>query len=131
MTDIQVLKKFASAVIDFAGQAHALAGMVDNYRKMHKQASAKPAFNTEKMQKAASAVASLYGDRAAVSPDMLMRVWGKNPNALVDSLVKVASDAVANKVREPGMVTVKKTAKAEEAPKRIDHRTAFDMAFDL
>lgn len=137
MNDIKMLKKFASAVIENADTACALADRAINVRKMQKEASAKKIeFDAAKLQKAASAVASLYGDRAAVNADSLQRVWNANPNAVVDSLVKVASDSVEAKVREPGMVTVKKQASSVKAKSEMPRKansahSAFDLAFGL
>jgi hypothetical protein len=140
MTEAQVLKKFASAVIEMATAAKTIHAKASNLEKMQKEASAKPeekiSFDEAKLQKAASAVASLYGDRAAVNAGNLQKIWSANPNSVVDSLLKVASDAVAAKVREPGMVPVKKQASAAktkvEMPKRANTATdAFDVAFGL
>jgi len=137
MNDIQMLKKFASDVVNMADTACALSDRAINVRKMQKEASAKKIeFDAKKLSKAASAVASLYADRAAVNADMLQRTWSANPNAVVDSLVKVASDSVEAKVREPGMVAVKKQASSakvkSEMPKRSNTvHDAFDRAFGL
>lgn len=140
MTEAQTLKKFASAVIDMATAAKTVYAKASNLEKMQKEASAKPAekisFDAAKLEKAASAVASLYGDRAAVNAGNLTKIWNANPNAVVDSLVKVASDAVASKVREPGMIAVKKQASSVKAKVELPTRAnsnqdAFDAAFGL
>lgn len=137
MTDIQVLKKFASEVIDLAHSAQEMAQCAVKSAKMHKAASEKAAavkpLNDEKLTKAASAVASLYGDRATVNADTLTRVWGADHNTLVDSLLKVASDRIAEKVKEPAMVVVKKSASqaAPKASRGRSHSDAFDEIFGI
>lgn len=138
MNDVQMLKKFASDVANMADTACAMSDRVINLRKMQKEASAKKIeFDAKKLSKAASAVASLYGDRAAVNADSLQRVWSANPNAVVDSLVKVASDSVEAKLREPaGMVAVKKQASSAKVKSEMPIRAntaheAFDRAFGL
>ena len=112
MIEAQVLKKFASAVINLAERAQTISDAAANLKQMQKEASDQPtfAFDAEKLEKTASAVASLYGDRAAVNKDTLLRVWNSKPNTVVDSLLKVASDAIARKVNDQGIVAVKKTA---------------------
>lgn len=138
MTEAQVIKKFASAVIDMTHQALTLHKAASNLRQMAKEASARRAveFDGAKLEKAANAVASLYGDRAAVNSANLQKIWSANPNAVVDSLVKVASDAIASKVTDSGMVTVKKAASAAKAKAELPRRAntaqdAFDAAFGL
>lgn len=112
MTEAQTLKKFASAVIDLANHAQILSDAAVNLKQMQKSASAAPAFefDADKLEKTATAVARIYGDRAAVNKDTLMRVWGANPNTVVDSLLKVASDMAERSVKDQGIVAVKKTA---------------------
>jgi len=140
MTEAKVLKKFASDVIAMAETAKTLHKAASNLRQMAKEASAKQPekieFDAAKLEKAASAVASLYGDRAAVNAANLQKIWNANPNAVVDSLVKVASDAIASKVSDSGMVTVKKAASAAKAKAELPRRAnsaqdAFDAAFGL
>ena len=138
MTEAKVLKKFASDVISMVETAKTLHKAASNLRQMAKEASARRTveFDAAKLEKAASAVASLYGDRAAVNAANLQKIWTVNPNAVVDSLVKVASDAIAAKVSEPGMVTVKKAASAAKAKTQLPRsansaQDAFDAAFGL
>lgn len=137
MNDIQMLKKFASDVVNMADTACALSDRAINVRKMQKEASAKKIeFDAVKLQKAANAVQSLYGDRAAVTADKLQRIWSANPNALVDSIVKIASDSIESKVADQGVVTVKKQASSiktkTEMPRKMNSaHAAFDIAFGL
>jgi hypothetical protein len=101
---------------------------------MHKAASAKEEkpLSDEKLAKAASAVASLYGDRAAVNADTLTKVWSANHNTMVDSILKLASDRIAEKVKEPNMVVVKKASvAAPKAQKSQSHRDSFDEIFGI
>lgn len=117
MTKAENIKKFASAVIDLAKQAQTISDAAINLKQMQKEASAaKPAFEFDaaKLEKAASAVLTLFGDRATVTKDGLTRVWNANPNSVVDSLVKVASTAVERKVQDQGIVAVKKTASSHK-----------------
>lgn len=140
--EAQVLKKFASDVIGLANQVKAISAMAVNLKKMQKEASAKEAslvLNDVKLRKAASAVASLYGDRAAVNADSLIRIWSGNHNTMVDSLCKLASDAVASRVDSGAnqMVTVKrgdavkKTASDVGGNKPSTHSASFDSIFGL
>ena len=137
MTDIKVIKKFASDVVEFANSVKALAESAKNVEQMRKEASAKATdaqpLNADKLAKAANAVASIYGDRASVSPDTLIKVWSAKHDALVDSLFKVASDRIADKVKEPNMVVVKKASVSAtpKASKGTSHRDSFDEIFGI
>jgi hypothetical protein len=137
MTDIKVLKKFASEVIELAQSAQDMAKRAVEAHQMQKQASAKAPevkpLNSEKLEKAASAVASLYADRSSVDAQTLGRVWSADHNTLVDSLLKVASDRIAEKVKEPSMVVVKKaSSKVNSKPARgLSHVDAFDQIFGI
>lgn len=138
MTDIKVLKKFASEVIELAHSAQDMAKRAVEAHQMQKEASAKTVevvkpLNSEKLEKTANAVASLYADRSSVNAQTLSQVWNADHNTLVDSLLKVASDRIAEKVKEPSMVVVKKaSSKADSKPARgLSHADAFDQIFGI
>lgn len=136
MTDIQVLKKFAAEVIDLANNAKIMAKCAADASIMHKEAKANEAkpLDQEKLNKAASAVATLYGDRASVSADMLKNVWSSNHNMMVDSILKLASDRISDKAaKEPNMVVVKKAnvGAAPKTPRGMSHRDSFDEIFGI
>ena len=149
MTDLEVVKKFAAEAKTLAKEASAMADAfkkatedLEAAQKLAKEASDKaaaaPSFDEQKLQKAANTVATLYGDRATVTPESLLKVWGTNPNFVVDSLVKVASDSIAKRVQEPGMVSVKKPVVEKSAsnysvvsPDAASHRKSFDEIFGI
>ena len=142
MTDLDVLKDFAAQTLELAKAADQLAGLS---KKAHAdleaaKAAATAPLSAERLQKAANAVASLYGDRASVNAETLQKIWGADHNTLVDSLFKVASDSISQKVQEPGMVSVRKPVVAKEAAAptysavSVDasaHRKAFDEIFGI
>lgn len=139
MTEAKVIKEFASNVMALAKQASAMADYTINLRTLQKEASAKKeaeALNEQKLAKAANAVAQLYGDRAAVTPDKLVQIWSGNHNTIVDSLTKVASDLCskhAEKAVAEKFVSVKKTATARNSAASVQSgdmcNDAFDAAF--
>ena len=139
MNDAQAIKKFASGVITLAKQAQAMAKYATNLRMMQKAASAKEEtakLNDAKLSKAASAVASLYGDRASVNADSLKQIWSSNHNTIVDSLVKVASDYAGQRAisADTKLVSVKKQASAKPVVKVSSKNTAqsaFESAFGI
>lgn len=139
MNDAQVIKKFASDVIELAKQAQTMAKYASNLRQIQKAASAKEEpkqLNDAKLSKAASAVAALYGDRASVNADSLKQIWSSDHNTIVDSLVKVASDYAGQRVinADNKLVSVKKQASAKPVAKVISKNTAqsaFESAFGI
>lgn len=136
MTEVKTLKKFASAVIELAEQAKTFSQAASNLKQMQKEASSTPefAFNADKLEKTANAVASLYGDRASVNKDTLLKVWNSKPDTVVDSLLKVASDAIERRVKDQGIVAVKKTASHQgEIPvsKRNSVHEAFNAIYGI
>ena len=141
MTDLDVLKNFAASAYQLAASAKVLSGMAKQANAQLKAAvAAIPApLSGARLQKAASAVAKLYADRASVTPESLQKIWGADHNTLVDSLYKVASDSISNKIQEPGMVSVRKppvakNASAQYSAVSVDaaaHRKAFDDIFGI
>ena len=141
MTDFELLKNFAAEADTLAKEASVLAGMAKqaNADLTAAQAAIPAPLSSERLQKAASAVATLYGDRASVTPESLQRIWGADHNTIVDSLFKVASDSISKKVQEPAMVSVKKpavekSASAEFSAVSVDtaaHRKSFDDIFGI
>lgn len=140
MNDAQVIKKFASGVIALARQAQTMAKYASNLRQIQKAASAKETaqqLNDAKLSKAASAVASLYGDRASVSADSLKQIWSSNHNTIVDSLVKVASDYAGQRATGDSdkFVSVRKQASATKpaapASNKNTAQSAFEQAFGI
>ena len=108
MVDAKQLKKFASdicvilpAAIETLNNACAslqkTASANEKLKAQMKAAEAKQIqLNSDKLYKAASAVAKLFG--SSMTAEQLYSVYNSNPNALVDSLYKTASHQIGKTV---------------------------------
>lgn len=129
MTDAQMLKKFASAICEslpaivelYSQNCDMLVKQASDIEGLRKEASdAKAAvikLDSQKLYKAASAVNKLFG--GSMSAEQLYSVYEKNPNAMVDSLFKVASHQVGATV-SGNLGTVRSIKK--ETPKVTNRR---------
>lgn len=108
MVDAKQLKKFASDVcVLLPAAVNALNVACDSLQKtasankdlierVEKAEAAKIEFNSDKLYKAASAVAKVFDSN--LTAEQLFSVYKANPNALVDSLYKTASHQVGKLV---------------------------------
>lgn len=108
MVDAKQLKKFASdvcvllpAAIDTLNKAcdslqKTASANQELSERVEKAEASKIEFNSDKLYKAASAVAKVFDSN--LTAEQLFSVYKANPNALVDSLYKTASHQVGKLV---------------------------------
>ena len=112
MNEIQKFASDACAVIEACQEVIGQLSTENKKLRLAKQASAASPFNAETLQKAASAVYSLHGSPTNCTADDIADYWTANPNSLLSTINKLASDrlAVAESNQDMGKIISKKAS---------------------